>query len=235
MSEQSVRKVVLDTETTGLSHQQGHRIIEVGAMVIEGRRIVNTQRFHCLINPQREIDAQASSIHGITNELLQDKPVFSEIAEELMEFISGSQLVIHNASFDVGFLNAEFGRLGMPLLDLQQTIDTLMMARSKWPGRPASLDALCQVFGVDNTRRVLHGAMLDVELLAEVYLAMTRGQEALIFDEVRGDSAIENISSSMPANLKVFKATSEELVEHQKNLSSIKKDHHKCLWKSETK
>ncbi|MCZ6894437.1 MAG: DNA polymerase III subunit epsilon [Gammaproteobacteria bacterium] len=176
-----MRQIVLDTETTGLEPSQGHRIIEIGCVEIVDRRISNT-RFQRYLNPGREIDAGAVEVHGITLEDLRDKPVFAEIATDFIEFVRGAELVIHNAPFDVGFINAEFDVLGAAwglIEDYCTVFDTLKLARETHPGQRNSLDALCRRYEIDNTHREIHGALLDAELLAEVYLAMTGGQGAL--------------------------------------------------------
>src|SRR5262245_13797777 len=178
-----MRQIVLDTETTGLEVVLGHRIIEIGAVEIVNRRVTD-RHFHCYLNPERDIEMGALDVHGLTSEFLQDKPRFREVAREFLEFVRGAELIIHNAPFDVGFLDHE-----LRLLDLQpitehcpQVTDTLRMARDLHPGKRNGLDALCERYTVDNSARTLHGALLDAELLAEVYLAMTRGQETLLMD-----------------------------------------------------
>ncbi len=176
-----MRQVVLDTETTGLEPQAGHRIIEIGAVELAGRRLTG-HRFHHYLNPEREIDEGAREVHGIDEGFLADKPRFANIAGELLAFLEGAELVIHNAAFDLAFLNAELGRVypeRPPLEDHLPVVDTLALARERHPGQRNSLDALCARYGVDNSRRELHGALLDAELLAEVFLAMTGGQAAL--------------------------------------------------------
>lgn len=180
-----LRQVVLDTETTGIEPELGHRIIEIGCVELVNRRPTG-RVFHEYIQPDRDIDQGAYDVHGISNEFLSDKPRFAQIADKFVEFIQGSQLVIHNAAFDVGFMDAEFRRLGpkAPLTaDLcfeGKALDSLKMARQKRPGQRNSLDALCKAFGIDNSSRELHGALLDAQLLAEVYLSMTREQNSLL-------------------------------------------------------
>ena len=175
-----MRQVVLDTETTGLSAEKGHRVIEIGCIELVERRPTGA-RFHRYLNPEREIDQGALEVHGITEEFLRDKPRFAEVAAELLAFIDGAELVIHNAAFDVAFLDAELERLGGGdrVATRARVIDTLLLARDRYPGQKNSLDALCKRLGVDNSHRELHGALLDAALLAEVYLAMTAGQAAL--------------------------------------------------------
>ena len=229
-----MRRIVLDTETTGLDPRQGHRIIEVAAIELSGRTI--TQRnFHRYINPEREIDAGAAEVHGLTLERLQDEPKFTEIAPALVEFIRGAELVIHNAPFDIGFLNMEFSQAGLPpVAELcPGVIDTLKLAKELHPGKKNNLDALCDRYQVDNSRRTLHGALLDTELLAEVYLAMTRGQDSLLDDS--GESEEENAAfadSSERPPLRVLAPSAEELAAHQQQLEAIDKaSQGACLWR----
>ena len=176
-----MRQIVLDTETTGLDPAQGHRIIEIGALEIIGRKLTG-RNFHVYINPQRVVEQEAIEVHGITNEFLQDKPVFAQIAEEFLDFIQGAELVIHNAAFDVGFIDHEFRLLRNgtgKTTDYCSILDTLMLAREMRPGQKNNLDALCRAYGIDNSNRTFHGALLDAELLADVYLMMTGGQTKL--------------------------------------------------------
>ena len=176
-----MRQIVLDTETTGLEPSQGHRIIEVGCVEIVDRRLTGNH-FHRYVRPERDIDEGAIEVHGITNEFLADKPLFAEIADELLEFLRGAELIIHNAPFDVGFLDAEFKRCRKSfrsITDDCKILDTLVMAREKHPGQKNNLDALCKRYEVDNSQRDLHGALLDAEILADVYLLMSGGQTAL--------------------------------------------------------
>ena len=178
-----MRQIVLDTETTGLEVGKGHRIIEIGAIELSERRPTG-RKFHRYVNPQRAIDDGALAVHGIDSEFLADKPTFAEIAQELFEFIAGAELIIHNAAFDVSFLDAEFAlanALSGRVADHAQVLDTLTLAREKYPGQKNSLDALCKRLGIDNSHRELHGALLDAQLLADVYLAMTGGQGDLAF------------------------------------------------------
>lgn len=175
-----MRQIVLDTETTGLEHEQGHRIIEIGCVEVENRRLTG-QHYHVYINPEREVDEGAREVHGITDEFLADKPVFAQIAGEFLEFIRGAELLIHNAPFDVGFIDSELARLdGLGrTTDYCSVIDTLAMARRRHPGQRNTLDALCKRYDVDNSQRELHGALLDAEILADVYLRLTGGQTDL--------------------------------------------------------
>lgn len=220
------RQIFLDTETTGLDPAQGHRIIEIAAVEVVNRRLTNNH-FHVYLNPDREIDLGAQQVHGISLEFLQDKPRFPEVVKDFLDFIAGGELVIHNAPFDVGFLNHELGMLGMPKLGTccAGVIDTLKMAKEMRPGQRNNLDALCRAFGIDNSARTLHGALLDAELLADVYLAMTRGQESLLMSEVVGGeqtvSAIELPVRSQP--LLIQNADESELAAHLEYLKGLDK------------
>src|SRR4051794_15817175 len=178
-----MRQIVLDTETTGLNPKSGDRIIEIGCVELMNRQLTGNN-FHFYINPERDSEEGALAVHGLTTEFLSDKPKFAEIADELRDYLGGAEIIIHNAPFDVGFLDAEFERLGMPSFrqHVREVSDTLVLAKELHPGKRNSLDALCERYGVSNAHRTLHGALLDAELLAEVYLAMTRGQETLIID-----------------------------------------------------
>lgn len=227
-----MRQIVLDTETTGLDPKQGHRIIEVAAIELNGRK-VSERNFHRYLNPEREIDEGAAAVHGLTLDRLQDEPKFIEIAPALLEFISGAELIIHNAPFDMGFLNTELVRAGLPPLD-NQVIDTLKVAKDLHPGKKNNLNALCDRYQIDNSHRTLHGALLDTELLAEVYLAMTRGQESLLGD---GSDEQEEQAAALSADMprlavRVLLATEEELAQHAQQLSDIDKaSKGACLWK----
>ena len=227
-----MRKIVLDTETTGLDFRTGDRVIEIGCVELRGRQLTG-QRFHAYINPERVIDPGAIAIHGLTNEFLADKPKFAEIAADFMEFVRGSELVIHNAAFDVGFLNNELGFLQQESIEqiCGEVIDTLRMAREMRPGKKNNLNALCSEFGVDNSGRQLHGALLDAELLAEVYLAMTRGQNSLEieFDSPPVDYSMGGTRQRPP--LVVLSASEAELADHVRVLAEIAKESKgKCLW-----
>ncbi len=239
MSKPALRQIVLDTETTGLNPQEGHRVIEIGCVELFNRRLTG-RHFHVYINPEREIDAGAVEVHGITNQFLADKPVFSSIAEDFINFIRDSELVIHNAPFDVGFLNHEFGLLnnGTGIVENYSSVfDTLTFARKKHPGQRNSLDALCKRYGIDNSHRDLHGALLDAEILADVYLLMTGGQASLLDEESPreesggGESIIVRLSSNRP-RLKVIQCDAVEAAEHQKRLDAIEKAGGGCLWKN---
>ena len=229
-----MRQIVLDTETTGLDPKQGHRIVELAAIELNNRK-VSENRFHRYLNPEREIDAGAAEVHGLTLERLQNEPRFGEIASALLEFISGAELIIHNAPFDVGFLNKELELAGLPLLrsHCPSVIDTLKLAKDLHPGKKNNLNALCDRYQIDNSHRTLHGALLDTELLAEVYLAMTRGQESLLGDG--GDEQEELVasqSSDAPRlPVRVLLATEEELAQHAQQLAAIDKaSKGACLW-----
>ncbi|MBI3524662.1 MAG: DNA polymerase III subunit epsilon [Betaproteobacteria bacterium] len=232
-----MRQIVLDTETTGLEYKLGHRIIEIGCVELVGRKLTQ-RRFHHYINPQRSIEAGAQAVHGLTSEFLQDKPKFAEIAAEFQDFVRGAELVIHNAAFDLGFLNNELELLGLESLSqvCGGVIDTLRLARELRPGRKNSLDALCAEYAIDNSGRQLHGALLDAELLAEVYLAMTRGQENLLMDIDRTPAAgVQATSSGERQPLIVLRASAEELAEHERVLAEIGKESKgRCVWQAES-
>lgn len=231
-----MHQIVLDTETTGLDPQAGHRIIEIGGIEIVNRRI--TERYyHQFLQPDRQIEVAAGNVHGITNEFLRDKPRFANIVTEFIDFIQGAELIIHNAAFDVGFINYELQLLQQhwqPLDHYCQITDTLKLARERHPGQKNSLDALCKRYNVDNSNRQLHGALLDARLLAEVYLAMTGGQVSLLTAPEANTSnnytAIKRINSErLP--LKVVMPTSVELQAHEQRLAAIEKTSGgKCLW-----
>jgi DNA polymerase-3 subunit epsilon len=229
-----MKQIVLDTETTGLDPRLGHRIIEVAAIELNGRKI-SERRFHRYVNPEREIEEAAAAVHGLTLERLKDEPKFSEIAQGLLEFIKDAELVIHNAPFDVGFLNKELELAGLPALAnyCPSIIDTLKLAKELHPGKKNNLNALCDRYQIDNSHRTLHGALLDTELLAEVYLAMTRGQESLLGDELAEDesqSALFADDMPRPA-LKVLMANEAELVAHKRQLEDIAESSKgECLW-----
>jgi len=222
-----VRQIILDTETTGLSPQQGHRVIEIGCVEMVDRKLTGNN-FHQYLQPDREIDAGAIEVHGISNEFLVDKPRFADIADDFARYIEGAQLVIHNAPFDVGFMNSEFSlcETGKQVADICTVLDTLAMARKMHPGQKNNLDALCKRYEIDNTRRELHGALLDAEILADVYLAMTGGQVALQLGagaDAGDGSRVEEIRC-LPANrpaLRVIRADDTEAVEHKARLEAI--------------
>lgn len=229
------RQVVLDTETTGLEWRSGHRVIEIGCVELVNR-VLTGRHYHAYLNPEREVDARAIEIHGLSNEFLADKPRFRDVADEFEAFVRDAELVIHNASFDVGFLNNELGLLERPKIDAlcAGVVDTLRMAKEQNPGKKASLDALCDRYEVANSHRTLHGALLDAELLADVYLAMTRGQESLMMALDEGAVAEASIHDSARAArpaLRVLRPTAEELVAHDQVLADIAKANKGlCLW-----
>jgi DNA polymerase III subunit epsilon len=229
-----MRQIVLDTETTGLDWRNGDRVIEIGCVELLNRNLTG-RHYHVYINPERGIDAEAIAVHGITEEFLADRPKFRDVAAEFEDFVRDSELIIHNANFDVGFLNHELSLLGRTPLDrlCGGVIDTLRMAKEQNPGKKASLDALCDRHGIDNASRTLHGALLDAELLAEVYLAMTRGQESLIIvleEPVPGSAEAGGVLVERPP-LAVLRASAEELAEHERILQDIAKaTKGVCLW-----
>ena len=227
-----MRRVVLDTETTGLDPKQGHRIIEVAAIELDGRK-VSTRTFHRYINPERDIDEGAAAVHGLTLDRLQDEPKFAEVAPALLEFIAGAELIIHNAPFDIGFLNTELALIGLPPLG-NEVIDTLKVAKELHPGKKNNLDALCDRYQIDNSHRTLHGALLDTELLAEVYLGMTRGQESLLGEESSDEDGVQFTASgeAVRLNVRVLPASEDELALHNAQLEDIEKaSKGACLWK----
>lgn len=232
-----MRQVVLDTETTGLDPLQGHRIIEIGCVEIQNRRLTG-KHFHRYLNPDREIDAGAIEVHGLTTDFLADKPRFHQIETEFLEFVRGAELVIHNAPFDMGFLNNELKLTNTEQNSLDpicSVLDTLLLAREKHPGQRNNLDALCKRYGVDNTQRQLHGALLDAEILADVYLLMTSGQSSLSLVEEQTEVAARNLRKrkldpKRPA-LNIVRASAEELQQHQERLQEIhEKSGQNCLW-----
>ena len=220
-----MRQIFLDTETTGLYPDHGHRIIEIAAVEMIQRRPTNNH-FHVYLNPEREIDPAAQEVHGITLEFLQDKPLFNAVSSEFIAFIKDAEIIIHNAPFDVGFLNMELGRIGLqPIATMCDKItDTLKMAKDARPGQRNNLNALCSHFGIDNSKRTLHGALLDAELLAEVYMAMTRGQESLLMD-LSHQNVVTNQSVAMgnQAPLKVLMADEEEQKAHEAYVQGLAK------------
>jgi len=232
-----MRQIVLDTETTGLEPALGHRIIEIGCVELLNRRITG-RTFHRYLNPERDIDIGAEAVHGLQRKDLALKPRFAEIVEELLEFIGGSELVIHNAEFDIGFLDAELRRAGRTVLmgTLCRVLDTLVLAREMHPGQRNNLDALCKRYNVDNSRRELHGALLDARILADVYLAMTGGQGALALTEsaaAAAGAAAGQVRALVrpPAPLRVIRATEEELRAHRDMVALINKSSGgRCLW-----
>lgn len=232
-----MRQIVLDTETTGLEPSQGHRIIEIGCVELVNRR--QTKRhFHQYINPEREIDEGAFDVHGISNEFLADKPHFRDIASDFIEFIRDSELIIHNAPFDTAFLNAELQLLGSAwgrLEDYCQVIDTLAMAREQHPGKRNSLDELCKRYEVDNSQRQLHGALLDAEILLDVYLAMTSGQEALglVASYGHNNPLNDRLQSTERPPMRLMEVPETALAAHEARLDALEqRNGGVCLWRS---
>jgi DNA polymerase III subunit epsilon len=224
------RQIFLDTETTGLEVTQGHRVIEIAGVEMVNRRLTK-RNFHRYLNPEREIDTGAQQIHGISLEFLADKPVFADIAAEFLDYVGDAELVIHNAAFDVGFLNAELKRSGRELMEAgpngkRVIVDTWKLAREQFPGKKNSLNALCERFEIDNSARTLHGALLDASLLAEVYLALTRGQDSLDIG-LNGAPPAAGVGSSSvskpgrPTALRVQRASAEDLAAHQQMIASL--------------
>ena len=227
-----MRHLILDTETTGLDPKLGHRIIEIAAVEVVDRRLTG-RSLHCYVNPERDIDLGATDVHGLTWETLRDKPRFADVAAELIEFARGASWVIHNAPFDLAFLDAELERAGLASTAslCESVIDTLALAREQFPGKRNSLDALCERFGVDNAHRTLHGALLDARLLAEVYLAMTRGQESLIIDLAPPESAATPPAGGALPPVRVLQPSAEEWAAHRDYLATIAGEARSgCLW-----
>lgn len=228
-----MRQIALDTETTGISTDEGHRIIEIGCIEIENRRITGNE-FHCYLNPEREIDEGATRVHGLTLEKLSNEPLFKEVAKDFLNFVSGAELIIHNAAFDVGFLNKEISLLEWDENSIEEhalVMDTLKMAREMHPGKKNSLDALCTRYEIDRSMRQVHGALIDADLLAKVYLAMTGGQDALDLDQpvlISQERQTKN-KENKNISLKVQKASIDELSEHEDFLSMMKKNG-ECHW-----
>jgi len=227
-----MRQIVLDTETTGLEPKQGHKIIEIGCVELVDRKLTGNH-FHVYLNPNRDIDAGAIEVHGITNEFLQDKPLFKDVAKDFIEFVQGSELIIHNAPFDIGFLNHELSQLnpaGGKMEDFCSVLDTLVLARQMFPGQRNSLDALCKRYFIDNSHRELHGALLDSEILAEVYLHMTGGQTDLGLTQKqdyltakRDSEGIRRLPKEREP-FKVIRASEDDLKSHQEYLEGIAKE-----------
>jgi DNA polymerase-3 subunit epsilon len=231
-----LRQIVLDTETTGLEPSQGHRVIEIGCVELMNRRLTGNN-LHIYINPQRAIDAGALEVHGISNDFLADKPLFTDIADAFIDFVKGSELIIHNAPFDIGFLDSELSDLNRGYKAMDEycnVLDTLAMARKKHPGQKNNLDALCKRYFVDNTQRELHGALLDAEILADVYLIMTGGQSSFVLghDSVSEGAAANKIKrlDKNRTPLKVVQATKEEQAAHRSRLESIQEISDTKLW-----
>ena len=230
-----MRQIALDTETTGINTSDGHRIIEIGCIEMENRRITGKE-FHCYINPEREIDEGATRVHGLTYEKLKNEPLFKDIKSDFMNFISDSELIIHNADFDIGFLNYELSlvKSSNVIEDKALVLDTLKMARNMHPGKKNSLDALCNRYEIDRSMRQVHGALIDADLLAKVYLAMTGGQETFELNEAKGNDKEEKIKIQRENSfsLKVIKANSSELDAHENFLSELR-DKGECIWNHE--
>ena len=233
-----MRQIVLDTETTGLEAARGHRVIEIGCIELLNRR-ASGRHYHSYLNPEREVDEGARAVHGLALADLQDKPRFAEVVDELLQFIAGAELIIHNAGFDVGFLDAELARLGRdpPVLvgELCPVLDTLALAREMHPGQRNSLDALCKRYGIDNSHRELHGALLDARILADVYLAMTGGQSTLALDDAPRRAAAHQATATAVGDLPlvVVAASAEEHTAHEQLQELLQKESHgRCLWRS---
>ena len=231
------RQIVLDTETTGLSAEGGDRIIEIGCVELIGRKLTGNN-LHTYLNPERDSHEDALKVHGISNEFLRDKPKFAEVAEEILRYLEGAEIIIHNAAFDIGFLDKELERLGKPVFTsfVSEVTDTLAMAKQLYPGKRNSLDALCDRLGVDNSGRTLHGALLDAELLADVYINLTRGQEALLIDlgDV-GEQGAEGERIDLSVfDLPVLTANAQELAAHADVLAQIDKaSGGKLVWQAD--
>jgi len=226
-----MRKIVLDTETTGLDPRRGHRIIEIAAIELDGRK-VSKRHFHHYLDPEREVDEEAARVHGFTWDMLKGRTKFADIASSFLEFVEGAELMAHNAPFDMSFINNELRLLNLPPLQ-NPVVDTLKLAREMHPGKKNGLDALCSRYEIDNTHRALHGALLDTELLAEVYFAMTRGQESLLGDDtatVIRQPAVLSTDASRP-RLRVLQPSVDELAVHAQQLIDIgKASKGACLW-----
>lgn len=243
MSTAITRQIVLDTETTGMNqigaHYEGHKIIEIGAVEVINRRLTGNN-FHVYLKPDRLVDPEAFGVHGIADEFLLDKPTFADVADDFLEYITGAELIIHNASFDIGFMDYEFGKLnrGIPKTDtFCKVTDSLALARRMFPGKRNSLDALCSRYEIDNTKRTLHGALLDAQILADVWLTMTGGQTLLKFgsdndaQQQQNEGGIQRLVRQA-SNLRVIRAGDEELVNHESRLDLVQKKGGSCLWRA---
>ena len=232
-----MRQIALDTETTGINTADGHRVIEIGCVEIENRRITGRE-YHCYLNPEREIDEGAARVHGLTLDKLRDKPLFNDIAEEFLDFIGNSELVIHNAKFDVGFLDSELSIINHDIQSIEKhalVLDTLALARQMHPGKKNSLDALCNRYMIDRSMRQVHGALIDADLLAKVYLAMTGGQDTFDLEEVsKNDPSTQKMESTRNHLSQILReASKDELQAHEKFLDKMSKDK-ACLWRQES-
>lgn len=228
-----MRQIILDTETTGLDYKSGHKIIEFAGLEMIDRKITG-RNLHLYIQPNREIDIEAQNVHGISLKDLEGKPIFAGIAQELCEYLKGAELIIHNAPFDVGFLNHELKIAGFPKIEdlCPNVIDTLKKARELFPGKRNTLDALCDRFEIDRSNRTLHGALIDCELLAEVYLSMTREQQSLQMEEDDNEIRLASSKLKRPEHLPILKANKEELETHQKYLEKLDKaSGNPCLYR----
>jgi DNA polymerase-3 subunit epsilon len=233
----SVRQIILDTETTGIDPEAGHNVIEIGCVEMVRRKLTGNT-WHQYIKPDREVEAEAIEVHGITNEFLADKPRFAELAHEFLEFVRGAELIIHNAAFDIGFLNTELARNGINerVDEICTVIDTLMLARKKHPGQRNSLDALCRRYGIDNSHRELHGALLDSEILADVYLVLTGGQTSLQLgqgdsEDGEGEEPIRRIDASALV-LPIVRASTDEIALHEAFLDLLDKKSDGAVWRN---
>ena len=217
-----MRQIFLDTETTGLDPNQGHRVIEIAAVEMNNRQLTNNH-YHTYLNPERDIDSAAQEVHGITLDFLQDKPLFNDISNDFLSFIKDAEIIIHNAPFDVGFLNMELGKVSLSKLEtyVSSIFDSLLLAKEIRPGQRNNLDALCKSYGVDNTSRTLHGALLDAQLLSDVYLAMTRGQEGFEINFTSNTQNI-NIGDANQSELIIIEPKKDEVKLHKEFLSNIK-------------
>ncbi len=243
MSTAITRQIVLDTETTGMNqigaHYEGHKIIEIGVVAVINRRLTGNN-FHVYLKPDRLVDPEAFGVHGIADEFLLDKPLFSDVADEFIDYIRGAELVIHNASFDIGFMDYEFSKLnrGIPKTDtFCKVTDSLAMARKMFPGKRNSLDALCSRYEIDNSKRTLHGALLDAQILADVFLMMTGGQTAMAFSvegenqQAQGEATIQR-GVRRANSLRVVLASDEEVMAHESRLDLVQKKGGSCLWRA---
>lgn len=233
-----MRQVVLDTETTGIGAEKGHRIIEIGCVELVDRKLTG-RHYHQYVNPQRPSDEEAVAVHGITDEFLADKPFFEQVAQSFYDFIDGAELVIHNAPFDVGFMDMEFRRVGMPeTTSFCSILDTLVLARDMHPGQRNSLDALCRRYGIDNSHRELHGALLDAEILSDVYLMMTGGQTDLMFmadndeeEEVSPEEVLRRLGQADGNSLQIIRATADEMKAHDEILDMLDRKSDGAIWR----